>query len=251
MMNVIDVRRSITQNELVRPSEKELSVLKEQIKTPECLSKIYKVNNHLYSYVYVNDQNGNIMYVAVTVGTQVHPIITDDIIKMKNSRYYEALKDGNFEYCIMLADGQYKFLTFDLIKDKVPKKILCDLFLKAYKCVDYGFKEIVKIFDVSEILKLRRLSQEELSSLSEYIDDNGDITIYRAQGSQSTPLKSAISWTVDLDVAQRFANEHNLECDGVIYEARVCPQDITAYVVDRDEAEIIVDYKFLKNIKKH
>lgn len=250
-MNVLDVRRSITQNELVRPSEKELSIFKGKIKTPEYLNRIYKVNKHLYNYVYVNDQNGNIMCVAVTVGTQVHPIITDDIIKMKDSRYYEALKDGDFKYCIMLSDGQYKFLTFDLIKDKVPKKLLCDLFLEAYECIDYGFKEMVKALDISEILKLRRLSQEELSSLSEYMDGNGDIIIYRAQGSQSTPLKSAISWTVDLDVAQRFANEHNLECDGVIYEARVCPQDITAYVENRDEAEIIVDYKFLKNIKKY
>lgn len=249
MSYIINVRRSIALSELIKPSKSELMVFKEKIKRPEFISRIYKVNNHVYGYIYVNEYNGNIMSVAATMGSQICPVVTDDIIRMKNSRYDEALRDGDFGYCIMMSDGQYKLLSFDLIKDRIPAELIGDIFLKAYKTVDYGFNEISKNIDTKSILESRRLSPNEYSKLSKYINEDDEIAIYRAQGSKSTPLESAISWTVELDVAKNFANNYNLENDSIIYKAKVKSKDVTAYVVDRDEYEIIVDYRFIKDIE--
>ena len=100
-------------------------------------------------------------------------------------------------------------------------------------------------------------------------DSSGNVVIAsrgsESPGGEDTPEVSGvcgtmIDWidnfrlpsTVQTDqqeAAKNFANNYNLENDSIIYKAKVKSKDVTAYVVDRDEYEIIVDYRFIKDIE--
>lgn len=59
---------------------------------------------------------------------------------------------------------------------------------------------------------------------------------------------NALSWTLRLDKAKWFANRFNN--NGKVYKALCKKKDILAYLSGRNEEEIVVDYKKLKNIEE-
>ena len=56
----------------------------------------------------------------------------------------------------------------------------------------------------------------------------------------------AMSWTLDYDKAEWFANRFGT--DGYILEATINKNDIVAFFDVRGESEVVVDYNKLKNI---
>lgn len=72
------------------------------------------------------------------------------------------------------------------------------------------------------------------------------VKIYR--GVRNGQKVKALSWTVDFETAKWFANRW--DGNGDVYEAEISKKDILAYFSTRNEAEIVVDYLKLKNIKK-
>jgi hypothetical protein len=142
-------------------------------------------------------------------------------------------------------------LAYSYLYDKIPDKDKYDLFVMAYKSTDFYFQSVREDVDVDYLLTLNRLNDRQIDVLSfGYMFHGGRINIYRAQGSKSCPLENAISWTTDIEVAKRFARIHNLEGDGIIYQATVWLENITDYITDRNESEILVDYKHLSNIRR-
>ena len=74
-----------------------------------------------------------------------------------------------------------------------------------------------------------------------------EITIYR--GLMPKARKEGLSWTLSYDKAKWFANRFQ-DKQGIIYQATVKKSDIIAYLSDRNEDEVIVDFKKLYNVKK-
>ena len=78
----------------------------------------------------------------------------------------------------------------------------------------------------------------------EKLDDT--ITIYRGVTSYNEKNKKALSWTLDVKVAEWFAKRYGQE--GTVYKAQINKEYIYALFDGRAEAEVIVDPKHLKNI---
>ena len=65
------------------------------------------------------------------------------------------------------------------------------------------------------------------------------VTVYRGEGSESTPYRKACSWTLSMDTALFFAGWKS-ESACVLHTGEVNKEDIIEYIDDRNEREIIV-----------
>lgn len=70
------------------------------------------------------------------------------------------------------------------------------------------------------------------------------ITVYR--GIRSRGKLQALSWTLELDKAEWFAKRWGSH--GKVYSAVVSKEDVLAYFCSRNEAEVVVDYRNLKDV---
>lgn len=70
-----------------------------------------------------------------------------------------------------------------------------------------------------------------------------DVTVYR--GCKNSQQIKGLSWTIDMNVAIFFANRFS---KGNIYQATIPKNKIIAYINDRNEHEIILDYNYLYDI---
>ena len=87
------------------------------------------------------------------------------------------------------------------------------------------------------------MDAEELQQLQE-LDET--VTIYRGVTPYNQKNIKALSWTLDRDKAEWFA--HRFGEDGTVYEAQIDKEHILALFTGRNEAEIIVDPRQLKEI---
>ena len=87
------------------------------------------------------------------------------------------------------------------------------------------------------------MDAEELLQLQE-LDDT--VTIYRGVTSHNHTNINALSWTLDRDKAEWFA--HRFGEEGTVYEAQIDKEHILALFNGRNEAEVIIDPRHLKNI---
>ena len=83
--------------------------------------------------------------------------------------------------------------------------------------------------------------RERLQSL-----DN-PVTIYRGVTSYNARNVKALSWTLDENVARWFASRFGEQ--GRVYQAQIAKDDILAIFTGRNESEVIVDPKQLREIK--
>ena len=89
------------------------------------------------------------------------------------------------------------------------------------------------------------MNQEERSML-ESLDDT--VTVYRGVHSRKPGGMKALSWTLDQEVAQWFADRYGRH--GTVYEAKIDKKHIHALFLGRNEAEVIVDPKYLTEISQ-
>lgn len=90
------------------------------------------------------------------------------------------------------------------------------------------------------------MNKEELEVFNN-LDD--EVTIYRGVTSYNADNVKALSWTLDYDKAEWFANRFNEE-NGTVYEAQIERSHILAYFDRRNEFEIIVDPEYLIDIEE-
>lgn len=83
-----------------------------------------------------------------------------------------------------------------------------------------------------------------------FLDNMNDrVTIYRGCRNSDKKGRTGLSWTLNKDKAIWFANRYNSK-DAVVYCAEIDKIHIVAFLENRGEKEVIVDYKFLENITK-
>ena len=87
------------------------------------------------------------------------------------------------------------------------------------------------------------MDADELRQLQE-LDET--VTIYRGVTPYNQKNIKALSWTLDRDKAEWFA--HRFGEDGTVYEAQIDKEHILALFTGRNEAEVIVDPRQLKEI---
>lgn len=90
----------------------------------------------------------------------------------------------------------------------------------------------------------QKLMDEEEYGLFRSLDDV--VTVYRGVTSYNAQNVKALSWTLNRDTAEWFA--HRFGEQGTVYEAQIPKERICAIFLGRNEAEVIVDPKHLRDI---
>lgn len=238
---IYKIRRSVGLNELKEAREKNIEKYKEFIRDNVDIRDLYHVDNFYYSTLYVNMKNGNILPLPTLA-------MSDDVLEYRNSYINDLIEKKDFEAIISLCDGQFALMCYEIIENLIPIEDKYKCFMCAYSRADFNFEGATENLKVDEILDYKRLDEDKIERLKDMYGDDL-LTIYRGQGSMSASLEKAISWTTDIAVAERFAKYHNLAGDGVIYAAEVNLEDITDYITDRNEEEIIVSNYYLHNVR--
>lgn len=87
------------------------------------------------------------------------------------------------------------------------------------------------------------MDEEELREFSAL--DN-TVTVYRGVTPHNARNIKALSWTLDRRTAEWFA--HRFDEDGTVYEAQIDKEHICALFTGRNESEVIVDPRYLRDI---
>lgn len=108
--------------------------------------------------------------------------------------------------------------------------------------VDVTKTDIRNLFEKADPTVL--MDENERKQLSE-LDDT--ITVYRGVTKENSKNIRVFSWTLDYDKAAWFA--HRFNEDGTVYSAQIDKDHIFALFNGRNESEVIVDPRYLSEIK--
>lgn len=154
----------------------------------------------------------------------------DDFFKKK-------MEKEDYETIISLIDNRLRIMAVNKLYDIIPDNQKFTWMMEVYTLEDYGFTAfsngLIEDAFSKRTEKQKRMLMKKLARVS----DEEVLTIYRGQGTESTPLEQTYSWTLSYDVACRFANNFGLE--GEVFAAKVNKTDVVDYVTDRKEEEII------------
>ena len=124
-------------------------------------------------------------------------------------------------------------------------KILADAWIRSENpnCdTNVSKSKLISMFKQADPHEL--MLEDELRQYEE-LDDT--VTVYRGVTSHNAKNIKALSWTLDREKAEWFA--HRFNEDGTVYEAEIDKQHILALFNGRNESEVIVDPKFLMDIR--
>lgn len=117
----------------------------------------------------------------------------------------------------------------------------------------WSFVNVNHDVNVSKTAVMKWLKAADKESLM----DNEDYTVYNNlpdkvtvyRGVQEKDHAKGFNWSLSKEVATRFATDIAYKKEGIVCETTVDRKDIIAYTDQRNEKEIILDYKKLDNIK--
>lgn len=160
-----------------------------------------------------------------------------------------ANRDKSALSALQLAPNAVKLLIYRMLlsKNMISAKEKREALIYVYCSSEYNFD---KHFYLDQFISTKDKAEDLLDLYSKLnIDENDYVTIYRGEGSKSTDVKDALSWTLDLKTAYFFKNRFTNE-GGKLYKATIKLKDILAYIANRNEEEIIVDFIKLHHVKE-
>lgn len=202
-------------------------------------SNVLKNDNFLYKYTYV-DMGGLLILDLIDIDEQYFEMMKiEKNIKQRKLYIEKALKMEDFSKILFLMDKPYRLEVYKQIFEEIPNEDKYKIFIDLYVNAEYGFSNISESF-LNEILKYK--PKIDLSDL----DD--EIIIYRGEGLKSNKKEKALSWTTDIKVARFFANRFNN--NGRVYKGKVKKENIIDFLRDRSESEILVQYKYIYDVRR-
>lgn len=126
-------------------------------------------------------------------------------------------------------------------------RIYTHFFLDFYRTSDFGFsalkeENLQKVFS-GKSQKQKQNTEKKLSSLPDIV------TIYRGEGSKSTPYEKSFSWTTSYKAACFFACRIPSLENSRIITAHINKSDIIEYFPDDEEKEVLVPPAAVKDRK--
>ena len=153
----------------------------------------------------------------------------------------ENISTGNApfirSYLFSLEDSLRVSVLSRYIELSNPDEDLYSLFLDLYRTSDFGFSAL-KEDDLQKVFagKSQKQKQDTIKRLSSLPDV---VTIYRGEGSKSTPYEKSFSWTTSYKAACFFA----------CITAHVSKCDIIEYFPNDEEKEVLVPPAAVKDRK--
>ena len=128
------------------------------------------------------------------------------------------------------------------------------------ECGNLLGKNWVLLENVSADINVRKRSVIDLLSAAtkEEIMTDGELKTYKSfpkiltiyRGCDKREALKGLSWTLSKDTAIFFAERFGNKDKGQMYSAEIDKENALAYFNSRGEQEVVVDYRFLKNIKQ-
>lgn len=157
------------------------------------------------------------------------------------------LSKGEFVSALLGTDGATMMhIARDIIREKSPSSKLYDFFISIYSYVDAG-ASLVDVKLVSNLAKAKSQEQIErtMESMSEFPEK---ITVWRGEGSASTPTNKAFSWTTSPRIAATFAFWYAGTSYRLI-KGTVRKDKVVERIADRGEEELIILPSDVEDIK--
>lgn len=168
-------------------------------------------------------------------------------IIFQEKHYKKCMEENNFEEIISLADNRLRVMAINKLYDNIPDDQKYTWMMEVYTLEDYGFTSFREGLVEDAFSKRTEEHKRNLKKNLNSIEDGEELTIYRGQGTESTPIEETHSWTLSYNVACRFSN--NFGMNGEVYSAKVKKADVIDYVTDRKEEEIIARPRDVYDVK--
>lgn len=197
------------------------------------INNFYKIEKQLYPYCYTKDT----VLVELYASTEEY-FINFHVIDMINTRHKihnQCIVDKDYQRLLFLIDKPFRFKFYEKFFNDISDNEKYEIFIDIYNSSEYGFDQLSREF-IEKVFEYKPISQDDKGDNLSQLDDI--ITIYRGEGSLSTPYTKTYSWTTDIDVARWFANR--FDENGKIYKGHVKKENVLEYVEDRGESEILV-----------
>lgn len=150
-------------------------------------------------------------------------------------------------YIFSLEDSFRVSVLSNYIKQAPPSPELYSLFTDIYRSTDYGFG----VFDKGDLKKVfAGKSEEQKAKTAAMLANFPDkVTLYRGEGSKSTPYKQSFSWTTSFRAACFFACRLPSAENSRIITTEVTKSDIVEYFPQSSEKEVLVPPFAVKEAK--
>jgi len=170
------------------------------------------------------------------------PLIIESLeADSRNKEYYKLLLPIASEESGNLAMGILRLM----LENEEPSPELYKAAINVYTICNCGAQKLGKKA-IENLIRCKSAEQRErtAAALSGFGEE---ITIYRGEGSESTPYRESLSWTTDLGRALFFAAWREND-DVRVYEGKVRKADVIEYITDRKESEIITLPQKVQNV---
>lgn len=198
--------------------------------------------------------NAGIAYVQT--GTKIKMLnlcqSEDDLNQWRREIKQKIQECKNPYQIIMLLNRPYYLTFLKFIKTYLNSEDLTELMRYAWcrqenpnQDPNMTRNELIQIFSACD--KQMLMSQEDLAYYTNLPDE---LTIYRGVRTKRKNTVNALSWTLNPKTARFFAARFLRKREvGYIFRSTIKKEHTFAYFSDADEAEIVVNPKYLENIE--
>ena len=194
--------------------------------------------------------SSGIVFLPGKTGREMLDITSSEENRMRWRKYLDKCIDqaaSVFQICCML-NKPYRLAFLKYAQPHIEKKEFAQLLGLCWiqteapnQDVNVSQKEFVEMFQEASAEDLMNL--DERRKLAELPDE---LTVYRGVTEKNKDNILAMSWTMKQKTAEWFANR--FEGRGKVYQAKVRKEDILAVFLGRNESEVIIDPKNLKEL---
>ena len=172
---------------------------------------------------------------------------------VKNNKEELINKLDNYMAFSVFITKPYRMLFLKLTKNHLNIKDFSNFLIDAWindenanRNINIPKKELLGYFKKAE--KDYLMNKSELDIYSK-LDDI--VTVYRGVTDYNKDDIKALSWTLEIEKAEWFAERYSEAFDqsGYVFKAKINKKDILAFCDQRDEKEIILDYTKLYDIE--
>lgn len=219
------------------------------------VARIYATHNMLASLYYC-ELNNPIIPIVLSLNIYGDKRLavngeSDEKFQQRVLDRAEKISSGNApfirSYLFSLEDSLRVSVLSKYIELSSPGENLYALFLDFYRTSDFGFSalkedNLQKVFS-GKSQKQKQDTEKKLSSLPDIV------TIYRGEGSKSTPYEKSFSWTTSYKAACFFACRIPSVDNSRIITAHVNKSDIIEYFSRDEEKEVLISPAAINEVK--
>lgn len=216
-------------------------------KHADLMQKVEEIHEDLKPYVFQHTKFSGLNHPLV----QEIPLFDITRCAMINARYAQkreavakALADGNWSQLVMLHERPYRFEALQGILDKVSQDELPGLISWVWTDSENIWQHQKAWKEMWVSLDNPHAAMDELETLA-YGSMPAEITIFRGITARSRN-RDGLSWTTNLEKARWFANRFAPPNPTIIC-GEVDKAKIFAYFARRNESEIVVDPRHIRN----